>query len=84
MFESVCPPGISFSRINKGGEGRVYELYSADTKTLAMRFIRAIPAHRIPPLYYIVVETPEGNFGVDCECIYIESPFEVIEEHEAG
>lgn len=48
-----------------------YEIYTAAGKDDAMEFLKAKTTP--PDFYYIVVETPEGNWGLDRDGIYQES-----------
>lgn len=47
-----------------------YEIYRGANRAAATEFLQAHPVYK--PLYYIVVETPEGNFGRDKDGIYQE------------
>ena len=47
-----------------------YEIYSARNKDIAMAFLKKKPVTE--KCYYVVVETPEGNFGRDINGIYQE------------
>ena len=47
-----------------------YEIYRGASRAAATEFLQAHPVYK--PLYYIVVETPEGNFGRDKGGIYQE------------
>lgn len=47
-----------------------YEIYRGASRAAATEFLQAHPVNK--PLYYIVVETPEGNFGRDKDGIYQE------------
>jgi len=50
-------------------EGRsLFEVYVAGTKDEALEFLRSKSVTE--KLYYIVVETPEGNWGLDIDGIY--------------
>ena len=52
------------------GSTNTYRTYRGPSKAAAMAFLQANPVNK--PLYYIVVETPEGNFGRDSSGIYEE------------
>ncbi len=52
-------------KCNENGNGRVYEVYSAPSRAAAEDFLKKHPVNK--RLYYIVVETPEGNFGRDID-----------------
>jgi len=64
-------------RINQGG---TYEVYRAPSAALAKEFLekRGLPG----PGVHIVVETPEGNWCLDSEGIYLEKllPFQLALE----
>ena len=47
-----------------------YEVYSAPSKDAALEFLKTKPVTK--GLYYIVVETPEGNWGKDLNGTYKE------------
>ncbi len=47
-----------------------YEVLEAPSKEAAMEYLKDHPVTK--PLYYIVVETPEGNWGRDVNGIYAE------------
>lgn len=57
--------GVSVAGIDKKVNGNVYEVYKSRSRANAMKFLGAIPTSVIPPLHYIIVETPEGNVGKD-------------------
>ena len=52
------------------GSMNTYRTYRGPSKAAAMAFLQANPVNK--PLYYIVVETPEGDFGRDISGIYEE------------
>ena len=55
----------------KGNDGiSTYEVYIAPDKASAMAYLKTRPVTQ--RLYYIVVETPEGNFGRDVNGFYQE------------
>jgi phage FluMu protein Com len=51
-------------------DGATYETYCADTAENARQFLlkKQVPGQ----LYYVVVETPEGNWGIDVKGLYLE------------
>lgn len=57
--------GVSVAGIDKKLNGNVYEVYKSDRRATAMSFLNAIPTSALPPLHYVIVETPEGNVGKD-------------------
>ena len=56
-----------------GIDNFTYEIYGADSKEAAMRFLERIPTSEIPGQYYVIVETPRGTFGKDIDGIYEEN-----------
>jgi hypothetical protein len=60
IIDGVCVAGI-----DKKPNGNVYEVYKSGCRATAMKFLSAIPTSAIPPLHYVIVETPEGNVGKD-------------------
>ena len=67
----VGPPRkkVVFLREDRDNDN-VWVVYKAPTKTTAMTFLSRQRIDR--PSYYVVVETPEGNFGKDNNGIYQE------------
>ena len=60
-------------RIEKRHQGMfnfTYEIYKAKSKRAAMCFLARVPEVDIEAQYYVVVETPEGEFGKDTDGIY--------------
>jgi len=53
-------------------DGRTYEVYRSNTRVKALEFLNSIPTAEIPRLFYIIVETPEGNMGKDMQGIFDE------------
>jgi len=51
-------------------EGCTYEVYTANNENEAISFLRKRPVTK--RLYYIVVETPVGNWGMDTDGIFRE------------
>jgi hypothetical protein len=47
-----------------------YEIYKAPSKSVALEFLKMKPVTK--SLYYVIVETPEGNWGKDIDGIYQE------------
>ena len=69
LFGRERHPGVRFK--GKTVQGRnTYEVYAARTKDEALSFLRSRSV--ADRLYYIVVETPEGNWGLDIDGIYQE------------
>ena len=72
-FKYYCQNDVVISRVERRHQGvnnYVYEMYSANSKEKAMNFLNRIPTSEIPPQFYIVVETPEGEWGKDIDGIY--------------
>jgi hypothetical protein len=69
VFEARAHAGVRFKEKSQQ-EAKTYEVYSASSKDEAFAFLRskAVPQR----LYYIVVETPEGSWGLDVDGIYQE------------
>ena len=65
--------GIRIVGLDRKHNGNIYEVYNCDSREAAIRFLRAVPAGAIPPLYYVVVETPHGNIGKDISGIFDEA-----------
>lgn len=61
---------VEFLRHDKDNNKNVWMVYKASSKTDAMAFLSKQVVDR--PSYYIIVETPEGNFGRDIDGIYQE------------
>jgi hypothetical protein len=47
-----------------------YEMYNANRAEAARQFL--LTRRVSEPLHYVVVETPEGNWGIDIEGLYLE------------
>ena len=56
---------------NERSGNAVYEVYSAPNRVAAEAFLKSHPVNK--RLYYIVVETPDGNFGRDIDGCFRES-----------
>ncbi len=72
-FEKHAGTDVSFNHMEPRHQGSVqyyYEIYRAKDKRAAMRFLARVPQADIEPRYYVVVETPEGEFGKDIDGIY--------------
>lgn len=61
---------------NRQIKNRTYEVYQAKSAEAARSFLKSKRVEQ--KLYYIVVETPEGNWGVDIDGLYLEQllPFQ--------
>lgn len=57
--------------------GDVYQVYRAPSRSRALDFLRGIEVRE--ERTYVIVETPEGNFGKDLIMIFDESTSEKIE-----
>jgi hypothetical protein len=66
-LQTVDTKSVKF--VGKEHKGNyVYEVYRADSKQQALAFLKTKEVHQ--KLYYIEVETPEGNFGRDIDGMY--------------
>jgi hypothetical protein len=65
--------GIRVVGVDKKDRGCIYEVYNCNSRTTALQFLSAIPQSEIPPLYYVIVETPFGNLGKDLNGMFDES-----------
>jgi len=72
-FREHAGSDVRFVHVQPRHQGPVqyyYEIYRAKDKRAAMRFLTRVPRADIEPQYYVVVETPEGEFGKDIDGIY--------------
>ncbi|UCG68115.1 MAG: hypothetical protein JSV09_09820 [Thermoplasmata archaeon] len=60
---------VSYLRTDKKGY-YTYKIYKAPSQSAALAFLKEHPVNQ--SLYYIIVETPEGNWGRDINGIYKE------------
>jgi len=68
-------------------DGRRYEVYHGGTRSIALEFLRSIPTSEIPRLFYIIVETLQGNIGKDLKNIFDEvtgNSIELSSQDELG
>ncbi len=65
--------GIRVVGLDEKDNGNVYEVYTSHSRATALEYLRAIPLSEFPPLYYVIVETPEGNLGKDLKGMFEES-----------
>ena len=66
-IEGITP--ISWEEMT---DGRRYEVYRSNTRAKALEFLTNIPTNEIPPIFYIIVETPQGNVGKDTKGVFDE------------
>jgi hypothetical protein len=66
-------PGVAETSMEIQPDGKKYEVYTAKSKSLALEFLRGLPTDEIPSLYYVIVETPEGNVGKDLNGMFDEA-----------
>ena len=59
----------TYDRTDKQGPN-TYEVYKAPSQSVALEFLKNKPVSK--PLYYVIIETPEGNWGKDKDGIYQE------------
>jgi hypothetical protein len=74
-FKKYAEDDVLVDRIenrHQGTHNLTYEMYQADSKDAAIRFLRRISTSEIPDQYYVVVETPNCILGKDVDGIYEE------------
>jgi len=71
-FRNYKIPGINPVSWEEKYDGRRYEVYRGSTRAIALEFLKSIPTTEIPQLFYIIVETPQGNVGKDLKGIFDE------------
>jgi len=71
-FKNYKIPGVNPISWEEKTDGRRYEVYRSNTKLKALEFLNSIPTAEIPQLFYIIVETPQGNIGKDTQGIFDE------------
>ncbi len=59
-----------FKKIGQSGMQSTYEVWTAPTAESAKQFLNSRSVTK--GFYYLVVETPEGNWGKDCMGVYRE------------
>ena len=59
----------TYDRTDKQGPN-TYEVYKAPSQSVALEFLKKKSVNK--PLYYVIIETPEGNWGKDKDGIYQE------------
>jgi hypothetical protein len=69
MFPSMASDEVMLLRKDTA-DGGTYEVYHADTAEAARQFL--LKKHVTAQFYYVVVETPEGNWGIDVQGLYLE------------
>ncbi len=68
--------GVKF-KVQELTDGNTYQVYTAPSRRQALDFLRAKEVKR--EREYLIVETPEGNFGKDLIMIFHEGSSEKIE-----
>ena len=63
--------GVRGVKVEKKVSGKEYWIFSSDSRETAMAFLRQVTVPR--RLLYVIVETPDGNVGRDCEMLFNES-----------
>lgn len=71
-FRNYKIPGVNPISWEEKTDGRRYEVYRSDTRAKALEFLANIPTAEIPQLFYVIVETPQGNVGKDLQGIFDE------------
>jgi hypothetical protein len=61
---------VTFLKKDVAENGSIYEIYEADSPENARTFLKTKKVEK--QYYYIIVETPEGNWGVDKEGMFLE------------
>ncbi len=64
--------GVNVKGVKRNIDGCTYEVYGCRSRDTALDFLRCIPGSAIPPLHYVIVETPCGNVGKDINCLFDE------------
>jgi hypothetical protein len=59
--------------IDRKDDGKVYEIWQGNEMETAIAFLRSIPTKAFRHLYYVIVETPSGNAGKDCDGMFDET-----------
>lgn len=77
-FFTYLIKGVNFIGLHVNNDGKKYEIYQSNNKTSAFNFLKSIPKNIIPSLFYVIVETPEGNFGKDVDGVFNEKTGEEI------
>ncbi len=74
LFSNSSKP--QFMGYQEGGNGTKYEMYKSTSAEEARKFLETKTVTQ--PMYYVIVETPEGNWGKDKEGLYLEKllPFQ--------
>jgi len=70
--------GVKLKGQKRNFDGSTYEVYGCRSRNTALDFLRRIPGGAIPPLYYIIVETPYGNVGKDMDGMFDEQTQEKL------
>lgn len=68
--QSTMGQSPTFKHKKTANNGNIYEIYTAPNPVIAQEFVKTKKIEN--PNYYIIVETPEGNWGVDKEGIFLE------------
>lgn len=66
---AITAASVTFVREHQKGM-HTYRVHRGPSKAAAMAFLQNHPVTR--NFYYLIVETPEGNFGRDIDGIYVE------------
>ncbi len=64
--------GVDLKGVKRTVRGCTYEVYGSRSRGTALDFLRRIPSNAIPPLYYVIVETPSGSVGKDANGLFDE------------
>ena len=77
-FRQYKIAGVRASHLQEQADGKIYEVYRAESRATALRFLSRIPASEIPPLFYVIAKTPQGNVGRDAGGLFDETTGEDI------
>ncbi|MFC6879397.1 MULTISPECIES: hypothetical protein [Actinomadura] len=66
----VAEAGLRLVEIKKNNQGAVYQVLAGEDPARAKDFLRKEPIDK--ELYYIIVETPDGNWGTDIKGLFLE------------
>ena len=77
-FRQYKIAGVRASHLQEQTDGKIYEVYQAESRATALRFLSHIPASEIPPLFYVIAKTPQGNVGRDVNGLFDETTGEDI------
>jgi hypothetical protein len=68
--ERLTAAGLRYVKLTRDDRGCYFLTLAGDDAEAAKRYLQAEPVEK--ELYYIVVETPDGNWGTDIQGLYLE------------